>query len=274
MTIRPAIHPALALAFAALAALGAVAAAQATLEVPSHGFLVQVPEGWDVDDDSSDGDALYFVTSPDHSGGVVIAAGPLDGAEGAAYRAEGLAGLADLSFALVAGVPGVERGDLVRASVAGVDAAGFTFRGSELGGRFVYFVSGETMYALGTISDAASAGSMQAALDQALASFHFVALGVADGGADDGSHGGAHAADPFVGTFSGDGLTLALTASGDGYVGDVTFAGRTYPLQARASSAEALTGTFVSGGTGFAFELALDGDARVFTTGTSRYVLR
>jgi len=266
MTIRPAIRPALALAFVALAALGAVAAAQATLEVPSHGFLVQVPEGWDVDDDSSDGDALYFVTSPDHAGGVVIAAGPLDGAEGAAYRAEGLAGLADLSFALVAGVPGVERGDLVRTSVAGVDAAGFTFRGSELGGRFVYFVAGETMYALGTISDAASAGSMQAALDQALASFQLVALGVPDGG--------AHAADPFVGTFSGDGLTLALTTSGDGYVGDVTFSGRTYPLQARATSAEAITGTFVSDGTGFAFELALDGDALVFTTGTSRYVLR
>ncbi|TVR95948.1 MAG: hypothetical protein EA416_01535 [Trueperaceae bacterium] len=266
MTIHHRIRFGLALTLAALAMLTTLAAAQATLNVPSHGFQVMVPAGWEVDDDSSGADALFFLTSPDHAGGVVVAAGPLEGDEGAAYRAEGLAGLADLSFALVAGVPGVQRGDVVRTSVAGLDAAGFTFRGSELGGRFVYFVSDASVYAFGSIADAAAAATMEAALDQVLASVQLVALGFPDGGAP--------ATDPFVGTFTGDGLTLVLSASGDGYVGDLTFSGQTYAVQAHAASDQLLTGTFVSGGTGFGFELVRDGDARVFTTGNSRYVLR
>lgn len=266
MTIRPSARLVLALALATFAALATVAAAQTSLSVLSHGFIVQVPDGWNVDDEGDANDALFFVTSPDHGGGLVIAAGPLDGPEAAAYQASGLAGLADLSFDLVSSVPGVQRGDLVRDSVAGVEAAGFRYSGTELGGRFVYFVAGERIYALGAIADAAAAQAMDAALADVLASFQFVAMGFPEGGPD--------IADAFVGTFSGDGLSLTLMASEGGYVGSLTFSGQTYPAQASATSERSLAGTFVSGGTGFGFDLVLDGDTRVFTTGTSRYVLR
>lgn len=247
-------------------AFAGVAGAQLPLSVLSHGFIVQVPQGWEVNDETDGDEALYFLTNPNHAGGVIIAAGPLDGPEGAAYQAEGLPGLAELSFGLVAGVPGVQRSALVRESVHGIDAAGFAYQGSELGGRFVYFVANGSIYALGSIADAEAGAAMDAALEQVLASFQWVAMSPPD--APDG------ASDPFVGTFSGDGLSLSLSRSGGAYVGSLTFSGQTYAAQASESGVGALAGTFVSGGAGFAFDLVVEGDTRVFTTGGSRYVLR
>lgn len=266
--IRVVLMLTLTLAFATLAA------AQTGLSVPSHGFQLQVPAGWDVEeDDSDDVYALFFVMSPSDAGGLIVAAGPLDGAEGAAYRDAGLAGLTDLSFALVAELPGAQRGELTPTRVAGVEAATYAYSAAELGGRFVYFVAGELVYAIGTIADAEAAPAVEAALELALASFQLVPMGTAPiAGAAEVAD--PIAGDPFVGTFAGDGLTLQLEPSGGGYVGRLTFSGQTYPVQARAAGSTRLTGEFASGGSSFAFDLVLDGDVRTLTTGSSRYELR
>jgi hypothetical protein len=274
---------------AALALAGAWA--QETETLVGEGYRFDVPRGWPIEEQIDGASLVYFVSSPGGEGGLIAAVAPLDGEERAAYEAQGLPGLVGLSTALIAELPGVQRGEPTPTTVAGVPAMGFPFGGGELSGRFVYLVADGHIYVLGSVADASGAQLIGDALDRTIASFALASTGGA------GSAGGAAPANPlggnplggnplgggganplaapaFAGTFTGDGVTLTLERGGDGYVGSLTYQGQTYPVTARESSSDALTGTFVSGADSFAFELARSGDQLTLTTGSTRFTLR
>lgn len=278
---------------AALFAVLAVAAAQAqeTETLLGEGYRFEVPRGWPIEEQIDGTSLVYFVSSPGGEGGLIAAVAPLDGEERAAYEAEGLPGLVGLSTALIAELPGVQRGESTPTTVAGAPAMGFPFGGGELSGRFVYLVADGHIYVLGSVADASGAQLIGDALDRTIASFVLASTGGA------GSAGGAVPANPlggnplggnplgggganplaapaFAGTFAGDGVTLTLERGGDGYVGSLTYRGQTYPVTARESSSDALTGAFVSGADSFAFELVRSGDQLTLTTGSTRFTLR
>lgn len=294
---RAATGPLRTLAAVATALLFTVASAQAPVELRGDGYRLQVPAGWAIEEQIDGTATILFASSPDGEGGLIAAAAPLDGQERAAYQAQGLAGLADLSTALVAELPGVQRGELTPTTVAGLPAMGFAFQGGDLGGRFVYLVADDRLYVLGSVAAATGSPVVDRALDGMIASFALAGAAAPAGpGADDGAtsgnplapagnplapagnplDGAANPLDasPFVGRFAGDGVALELARGGEGYVGSLTFQGRTYPVQAREVAPDALAGTFVAGTDAFAFDLVRDGDGWALTTGTSRYALR
>lgn len=274
----------------ALALAGA--AAQETDTLLGDGYLLEVPRGWPVEQQFDDGAIMYFVSAPGGEGGLIAAIAPLDGPERAAYGAQGLAGLVDLSSALIADLPGVQRGEPVPITVAGLPAMGFPFAGGDLSGRFVYLVADDHIYVLGSVSDASGAQLVGGALDRMIGSFTVAGTGGAMGGEAGGDAGGATPPNPlggnplgggdnplaaaaaFAGTFAGDGLTLTLERGGDGYVGSLTYQGQTYPVTARDAGADALAGEFVSGADAFAFDLVREGDRLTLTTGSTRFTLR
>jgi hypothetical protein len=66
--------------------------------------------------------------------------------------------------------------------------------------------------------------------------------------------------DPFVGTFSGNNLSLTLQGANNTYTGELVFNGTPFPVQATASGTN-LTGTFSSGGSTFNFTATLQNTA-------------
>lgn len=79
---------------------------------------------------------------------------------------------------------------------------------------------------------------------------------------------------PFAGKYSGDGLTLELTAQGAGYAGTMTFQGQVMPCRAQTQG-EGLSGTFEAGGGAFPFEAAPDGQGGLrLASGGKTYALR
>lgn len=83
----------------------------------------------------------------------------------------------------------------------------------------------------------------------------------------------AVSADPFVGTFEGDGLHARFESSGDGYAGAFTLGGRRYTLDATASEGR-LRGRFHSEGSAFDFSARFDGDTLVVESGGATYRLQ
>jgi hypothetical protein len=76
--------------------------------------------------------------------------------------------------------------------------------------------------------------------------------------------------DPFVGSFSGDNISLTLQGANNTYTGELVFNGTPYPVQATASGTN-LTGTFTSGSSTFNFTarlqdtvLTLESDGSIF----------
>jgi hypothetical protein len=80
-------------------------------------------------------------------------------------------------------------------------------------------------------------------------------------------------ADPFVGLFAGDGLTLELSGGGGQYAGVILFGSGRYPARA-SRKGNRLAGEFESGAHRFRFEAVLEGRALTFTTDGATYVLR
>ena len=265
--IRPSpIRLATALFATILLALAGAVAAQTTYE-HGLGFRIDLPSGWIVDEDGNDQEVMLFVLSPENDGGLIIAVGPLEGGDRDAYLSGGLEGLIEPAFALVAEIPGVQRGDVFAATMGGRDAAGFAYQAGSVGGRFVFTVSGEQIYVVGSLADPAPSATIDAALQASIASFTLTNPNAAGG-----TSGGA-AGDPFVGTFRGDGVTLALDRAPDGsYVGTLTHGASTYPATATPSG-NGLIGRFVVGSDAFDFELTMAGDSLVLSTGGTRYSL-
>ncbi len=66
--------------------------------------------------------------------------------------------------------------------------------------------------------------------------------------------------DPFVGTFSGNNISLTLQGANNAYTGELVFNGTPFPVQATANGT-ALTGTFTSGSSAFNFTATLQDKA-------------
>lgn len=77
-------------------------------------------------------------------------------------------------------------------------------------------------------------------------------------------------ADPFVGTFSGEGVTLTLSGEPGDYSGTLVFGGTRYPVTASGSR---LTGSFSANGGNFPFSATVTGNSMTFETGGTRYSL-
>ena len=82
----------------------------------------------------------------------------------------------------------------------------------------------------------------------------------------------APSGDVFAGTFSGQGMTLALAPAPDGYQGRLDFQGKSYPVTARAQGLR-LAGTFSSGGQEFPFDATLSADLLTLGSGGASYLL-
>jgi hypothetical protein len=82
----------------------------------------------------------------------------------------------------------------------------------------------------------------------------------------------ARKADPFVGTFQGDGVTLEMAPSGGDYAGKLSFQGQTFPAAMKASGAIA-SGSFDFNGQSFAFTLTRDGDEFMLASAGTVYHL-
>lgn len=82
----------------------------------------------------------------------------------------------------------------------------------------------------------------------------------------------ARADEDLSGTWSGDGLTLRLTAGPGGYQGQVARQGQTWPLQVR-QAADGLRGAFQVDGTSFELTLAREGAGLRLETGGATYRL-
>lgn len=82
----------------------------------------------------------------------------------------------------------------------------------------------------------------------------------------------ARADQDLSGTWTGDGLTLRLTAAPGGYQGQVARDGQTWPLQAR-EAADCLRGAFQAGGSSFALTIAREGAGLRLETGGATYRL-
>lgn len=238
-------------------------AAQSIYDSPALGFRVTIPTGWSIaDEDVDDQEVMLFVVNPSGDGGLIVGAGPLEGAERAAYESGGVTALVEPGFALVASLQNARTVDVFTAMLGGREAAGFTYQADGIAGRFVMVVSGERIYALGSLAEPSGEASAEAALQSVLDSFTLTAAGAS-----------AQGTDPFVGVFRGDGLTLTIERAPDGsYAGTVAQGNNAFPLTATAGPA-GLQGRFTSGADAFAFELATAGDTLMFTTGGTRYTL-
>lgn len=80
--------------------------------------------------------------------------------------------------------------------------------------------------------------------------------------------------DPFVGTFSGQGLTLSLQATGGKYSGTFNFSGQTFPVAAQKKGGSSIEGTFESGGTEFSFSATLENNVMKLSTEGTQYTLK
>ncbi len=81
------------------------------------------------------------------------------------------------------------------------------------------------------------------------------------------------ASDPYAGTFSGDGLTLTLQRSGDGYSGSATSEGVRYGVRAQRLG-EMLSGTYVHEGETLPFQAYVQGDMMQLAAAGETYTLR
>ncbi len=76
--------------------------------------------------------------------------------------------------------------------------------------------------------------------------------------------------DPFIGTFTGDGLTVTVRSEGGGYGGQLELGGQAFAFTA-AVQGTALSGTFVSQGSSFPFSATLQGDTLLVDSGGTHY---
>ncbi len=81
------------------------------------------------------------------------------------------------------------------------------------------------------------------------------------------------AADPFAGSFEGDGLWMELELEGDAYMGVIELGEQLFLCQARRGG-PGLVGTFESDGQSFPFQVRAAGGRLVLTSGGTTYTLR
>lgn len=81
------------------------------------------------------------------------------------------------------------------------------------------------------------------------------------------------AADPYVGTFSGNGGAISTRKQGSTYTGTITANGVEYPFTARKVG-RALVGTFLAQGQGYLFSAAVQGDQLTFVANGQTTVLQ
>jgi hypothetical protein len=84
---------------------------------------------------------------------------------------------------------------------------------------------------------------------------------------------GGDGGESFVGTFSGNNMTLMLQGSNNAYTGELQFNGTPYPVQATANGAN-LTGTFTSGSSTFNFTATLQDKALTLVSDGSTFNLQ
>ena len=83
----------------------------------------------------------------------------------------------------------------------------------------------------------------------------------------------AATADPYVGTFSGNGGAITTGKQGASYTGTITANGVEYPFTARKVG-RALIGTFLAQGQGYLFSAAVQGDQLTFVANGQTTVLQ
>ena len=78
--------------------------------------------------------------------------------------------------------------------------------------------------------------------------------------------------DPFAGEYEGDEVIVVVKVAGDGYVGEIRRAGRSFPLKA-VREGKQLTGTFTHESTSFKFTAGFEGQTLHLTSGTKSFLL-
>src|SRR5258708_7434729 len=77
-------------------------------------------------------------------------------------------------------------------------------------------------------------------------------------------------ADPLLGVFRDDKITLTVSKGKDGYTGTVAMGSNSFPLTASTTKdGKELTGKFTNEGKPFSFTAQLNGDTLVFKTGSA-----
>jgi len=80
-------------------------------------------------------------------------------------------------------------------------------------------------------------------------------------------------ADPFVGSFAGDGLNIVIQGGNGNYSGQIQAGGQTYPLTAQASGG-VMQGVFSGGGQQYQFAAKVEDGTLLFQTGGKTYQLQ
>ena len=78
---------------------------------------------------------------------------------------------------------------------------------------------------------------------------------------------------PFVGSFSGDGLSIAIQRTGDSYTGQIKAGGQTYPFQAQVGDG-VMQGVFSGDGQQYQFAAKVEGNTMLFQTGGKTFRLQ
>lgn len=87
------------------------------------------------------------------------------------------------------------------------------------------------------------------------------------------SNAKTQASDPFVGEFSGAGLSLSLRNESDVYSGTATFEGQTLQVSAQKLSDNVITGTYTLQGLQHPFQAQVTGDQMILVAGGEQYQL-
>lgn len=242
----------------------------------AYGLSLTPPPGWLVEEQVGEAQNLFLTfRSPSDDAGIAIDAEHLGADQmtdgGIARRDE----VENEAYEEIGDhFPGAEVTYEFVTEVGGVEAIGFEFDTPDMYGTVLFAVHEGVLYRMIVF---AVPDAIDAAEDDFYDMLDSIVFTSARSGAGLGSpSGGANPlgqADPWLGTFVGDQLTLTLHGGGGSYTGQLVFDGRTYPVRAQGGGGQ-ISGTFSSGGAEFSFTAVASGPQVTFATGGATYALR
>lgn len=259
-------------------------------ESEEFAFRLMYPSGWNAMKDlAAGGELTVTFTPPSDAGLTLLLVQPLTPSDVASYANSPRQQLVDdIWGGFVTEVPGAQIVRTYEPPVTGQVATAIDYRGPGIGGTLLFFVRDDTIYTFASVGTTSGEAEVQAALEAMVASFSFTNGGRVGPGAANPIAGPQPArpplggpsapntlapVDPFVGTFAGDGLTLTLNGANGTYTGQLVFGDQAFPVTAQAANG-ALSGTFMSAGTPFAFTVSGGADdSLVLETGGARYTI-
>lgn len=275
-------------------------AQMATYQSATLGFAIAYPTDWFGIEESDGAGVVLTYQAPGDGGLALVLAQPVSAEDEAHFHQTPRTTLgAELWEGFSGQVPGSQMVNTFDLPIAGTQAIAIDFVGPGMLGSIYFFVENAILYTLGYIAEDAAAQAVQEVFGAMASSFTLMPAG--DGHGPDGVPGGdpfaptapggaagpgqnplapaapdasppAPTDDPFIGTFSGDGVSLTLRGSPGQYEGELSYGGQTFPVLAYASG-DQLIGSFLTDGAEFDFIAVLSGATLDFETGGARFLL-